>query len=61
MPQQERLQGRLKMWIYVAVTIISTIGLMTAVALSRESPQKKTIRDIIQSEMKIQKNHFTGE
>ena len=45
----------------VAATIISTIGLMTAVALSRESPQKKTIRDIIQSEMKIQKNHFTGE
>lgn len=59
--QQERLQGRLKMWIYVATTIISTIGLMTAVALSRESPQKKTIRDIIQSEMKIHKNHFTGE
>lgn len=59
--QQERLQGKLKMWIYVAATIISTIGLMTAVALSRESPQKKTIRDIIQSEMKIQKNHFTGE
>ena len=61
LPQQKQLQNKHRMWIYVAATIISTIGLMTAVALSRESPQKKTIRDIIQSEMKIQKNHFTGE
>ena len=61
LPQQKQLQNKRRMWIYVAATIISTIGLMTAVALSRESPQKKTIRDIIQSEMKIQKNHFTGE
>ena len=41
LPQQKQLQNKHRMWIYVAATIISTIGLMTAVAPYRGNLLKR--------------------
>lgn len=35
--QQERSRGRMRMWIYVLITLVSTIGLFTFIELTREN------------------------
>lgn len=51
LPQQERLRGRMRMWIYVLITLVSTIGLFTFIELTREKPETESARDKIRIEI----------
>lgn len=51
LPQQERSQGRMRMWIYVLITLVSTIGLFTFIELTREKPETESARDKVRIEI----------
>ena len=42
--QQERSRGRMRMWIYVLITLVSTIGLFTFIELTREKPETESLQ-----------------
>ncbi len=57
--QQKRLRNRFRMWIYVILTGLSTIGLLTAIELTREKPEAESTQDRIRIEIK--KSHVPNQ
>lgn len=49
--QQKRLRNRFRMWIYVSITLVSTIGLFTFIELTREKPKTESARDKVRIEI----------
>ena len=55
--QQERSRGRMRMWIYVLITLVSTIGLFTFIELTREKPETEFVHD--KARIEIPKLHIS--
>lgn len=55
--QQERSRGRMRMWIYVLITLVSTIGLFTFIELTREKPETESLHD--KARIEIPKLHIS--
>ena len=55
--QQERSRGRMRMWIYVLITLVSTIGLFTFIELTREKPETESHHD--KARIEIPKLHIS--
>ena len=55
--QQERSRGRMRMWIYVLITLVSTIGLFIFIELTREKPETEFVHD--KARIEIPKLHIS--